>query len=338
MSGARRILSTLFSSDPPMDVWRERVDMLRPLASDSRTLLSVLARAPNYDAIVLDGSTRRDQIAAALLRARRSGQVLVVADSTWKTSSRSLEAAVERRGVRMIDSPATSFCVLSTFETWSFPATWGLRSSRVCFTPWPSTLAESAQKQPSGENGRIFAGGNSLRNYSLLIAAAGAIDAPIDIATSVLRSGDLRACPENVTAQPVPQPIYDAMMASASIVVVPLQARVDRSSGQTTYVNAMAQGKAIVVTDVPGVRDYIIEGETGLIVAPGDSVGLARAVQRLLDDPSERIRLGRAAREYAAKFLSLDGYATRLLEVVDEALATPAPPREANGGAPKLDL
>lgn len=39
--------------------------------------------------------------------------------------------------------------------------------------------------------------------------------------------------------------------------MVPLQARQDRSSGQTTYVNGMALGKAIVITDTAGVRDYV---------------------------------------------------------------------------------
>ena len=66
---------------------------------------------------------------------------------------------------------------------------------------------------------------------------------------------------------------------------MPLQARDDRSSGQTTYINAMARAKAIVVTDAPGVRDYIQDSETGLIVAPGDPDAMAQAVGRLLGDP-----------------------------------------------------
>jgi len=42
------------------------------------------------------------------------------------------------------------------------------------------------------------------------------------------------------------------LTAAASVVVVALQPREDRSSGQGTYLNAMALGKPVVVTDVAG--------------------------------------------------------------------------------------
>jgi glycosyltransferase involved in cell wall biosynthesis len=75
------------------------------------------------------------------------------------------------------------------------------------------------------------------------------------------------------------------------------------------------------------VRDYVSHGETGLIVAPGDPGAMATAIGRLLDDPAERARIGRQAREHAWGNLTLTDYATRLLELVDETLADPAPRR-----------
>jgi hypothetical protein len=335
MAGPRRsILSTLFSTDSPMPVWLARVDMLRPHANQAGTIVELLARAGRYDAVVLDGSARRDQVAAALLGATRRHPAIVIADATWKSSSHRVDMAINRTGIRVIDGPRTSFCVLSRSETETFPRTWRLRASRVCFAPWPVTLSEQELRRPPAENGRVFAGGNSLRDYGPLIAAATEIDAPIDIATSVLGADDLGRPPPNVTVGPVPQAEYDRMMLSASVIVVPLQSRLDRSSGQTTYVNAMARGKAIVVTDAPGVRDYVEEGQTGLIVAPGDRDGLARAVRRLLDDPEERRQIGRRAREHALSRLSLTHYATRLLDVVDETLSSPAPRRTSRGAPP----
>jgi glycosyltransferase involved in cell wall biosynthesis len=321
MPGARRrILSTLFSADPPMPVWQERVDTLRPRARDAGTIAAVLRLAGRYHAVVLDGSARRDQVAAALLRLRPRQPAILVADSTWKGGG-GLDTIVNRAGIRMIDGPRTTFCVLTRFETESFPRTWGLRSSRVCFTPWPVTLKDDL---PSTDNGRVFAGGNSLRDYKPLIAAAGRIDAPVDIATSVLAGAELGPIAPNLTIAPRPQDEYDAMLRAAAVVVVPLERREDRASGQTTYVNAMARGKAIVVTDTPGVRDYITDGETGLIVAPGDAEAMADAVSRLLADPDERTRIGRRAREHALGELTLTHYAKRLLAVVDETLTVAA--------------
>jgi hypothetical protein len=324
MSGARRrILSTLFSADPPMPVWRERVDTLLPRSRDAATIAAVLRKAARYDAVVLDGSTRRDQVAAVLLRRRPHPAAIVVADSTWKAGG-GLDSAINRAGIRMIDGPRTSFVVASRFETESFPRTWRLRSSRVRFVPWAVTIKD---ERPSTDNGRVFAGGNSLRDYGPLVAAAGRIDAPVDIATSVLATAQLGPTAPNLTIGLRPQAEYDEMLRAAAVVVVPLQMRDDRSSGQTTYVNAMARGKAIVVTDTPGVRDYIQDGETGLIVAPGDPDAMAQAVGRLLRDPVERARIGRQAREHALGDLTLTHYATRLLQVVEETLAAPAPRR-----------
>jgi glycosyltransferase involved in cell wall biosynthesis len=321
MPGARRrILSTLFSADPPMPAWQARVDTLRPRARDADTIGAVLRLAGRYDAVVLDGSARRDQVAAALLRLRPRQPAILIADSTWKAGG-GLDTIVNRAGIRMVDGPRTTFCVLTRFETASFPRTWGLRSSRVCFTPWPVTLKDDL---PSTDNGRVFAGGNSLRDYRPLIAAAGRIDAPVDIATSVLADAELGPTAPNLTIAPRPQDEYDAMLRAAAVVVVPLERREDRASGQTTYVNAMARGKAIVVTDTPGVRDYITDGKTGVVVAPGDAEAMAGAVSRLLADPDERTRIGRRAREHALGELTLTHYAKRLLAVVDETLGAAA--------------
>jgi glycosyltransferase involved in cell wall biosynthesis len=60
---------------------------------------------------------------------------------------------------------------------------------------------------------------------------------------------------------------------------------------------AMAAGLAVVATDVPGHRDVVVPGETGLLVAPEDPAELAEAVATLLSDPALRKSLGQAGRE-----------------------------------------
>jgi glycosyltransferase involved in cell wall biosynthesis len=58
----------------------------------------------------------------------------------------------------------------------------------------------------------------------------------------------------------------------------------------------MAYGRPVVATAVGGLEDAIEDGETGLLVAPGDPVALRAALVRLLDDPPLRRRLGEAGR------------------------------------------
>lgn len=59
---------------------------------------------------------------------------------------------------------------------------------------------------------------------------------------------------------------------------------------------AMGAGLAVVATDVPGHRDVVRDGETGLLVPPADQRALAAAVGRLIDDPGLRRRMGEAGR------------------------------------------
>jgi glycosyltransferase involved in cell wall biosynthesis len=60
----------------------------------------------------------------------------------------------------------------------------------------------------------------------------------------------------------------------------------------------MAAGRAIVASRIGQLRRLVSDGETGLLVEPGDAEALSRAVRRLADDDTLRSRLGdHAARE-----------------------------------------
>jgi glycosyltransferase involved in cell wall biosynthesis len=55
---------------------------------------------------------------------------------------------------------------------------------------------------------------------------------------------------------------------------------------------AMAAGRPVVASAVGGLAEAIADGETGLLVPPGDPMALRDAITRLLDDPSEMKRMG----------------------------------------------
>jgi glycosyltransferase involved in cell wall biosynthesis len=59
---------------------------------------------------------------------------------------------------------------------------------------------------------------------------------------------------------------------------------------------AAACARPLVVTDVPGARDFVRNGVEGLVVPPGDPVALADALRHLVREPDARERMGEAAR------------------------------------------
>lgn len=68
-------------------------------------------------------------------------------------------------------------------------------------------------------------------------------------------------------------------------------------------VEAMAFGRPVVASAAGGITDWLVDEETGLLVPPGDPQALARAMDRLLQDPDLADRLGRmGARHAEARF------------------------------------
>jgi glycosyltransferase involved in cell wall biosynthesis len=70
----------------------------------------------------------------------------------------------------------------------------------------------------------------------------------------------------------------------------------------TVVCEAMSRGKAVIGTQPGGHRDMIVPEETGLLVPSGDVDALTRAMERLIQDPDLRDRLGSKARVRARRF------------------------------------
>ena len=65
---------------------------------------------------------------------------------------------------------------------------------------------------------------------------------------------------------------------------------------------AAAAGKAVIASDIGGLMNIVVDGETGLLVAPNDRPALREAINRLVDDDALRGELGKAAAKRAALF------------------------------------
>ncbi len=88
-----------------------------------------------------------------------------------------------------------------------------------------------------------------------------------------------------------------------------------------TILEAMASGLPVVATDVGGNPELVIDGETGVLVPPGDPDAMAGALRRYIDDPDLIARHGTAARARAEAEFALEIMAGRYLAVYDALLA-----------------
>ena len=101
-------------------------------------------------------------------------------------------------------------------------------------------------------------------------------------------------CTDKVTF--IPHVKLDEMPAyyrSADICVAPSL----YDNAPYTCIEAMSCGKAFVGTSAGGMREYLTDGQSGLIVAPADADALSKAILSLLVDDSLRAHMGEAARK-----------------------------------------
>lgn len=83
---------------------------------------------------------------------------------------------------------------------------------------------------------------------------------------------------------------------------------------------AMAAGLPVVAVDTGAVSEMVVHGDNGLLVPGGDELELRRAIVRLLDDPTERVRMGAAGRQRFDERYRADVSTARLIEVIGEAV------------------
>jgi len=84
-------------------------------------------------------------------------------------------------------------------------------------------------------------------------------------------------------------------------------------------IEAMARGKAVVASRAGGPIEIVREGETGLLVPPGDTEALARALRLLVDNPHLATRMGRAGATRCAASFSAAAAVPRIEAVYEDA-------------------
>lgn len=187
------------------------------------------------------------------------------------------------------------------------------------FSPLPDTEQQTSFIMSLGEI--------RTRDYATLFQAVDGMEVQVLVAASGSwyareRDTELRAAvPGNVTvAGGFSRAELRKLYSRSQFVVLPLY-DAPFSAGATAILEAMCMGRAVITTRSRGVLDYVVDGETGILVNPGDATEMREAIQGLLARPREASRLGQNARQWIEDELNLEVYVERIAELLRACLS-----------------
>jgi len=172
-------------------------------------------------------------------------------------------------------------------------------AGRTAFSPWP--MVQSLEQANPVAGDYIFSGGSTRRDWRTLISAVENTGVPVTIVAgkdSATGNYGLEGMeiPDNVKVlRSVSREEYGELLSSSQFVVIPVR-EVSTDVGWDTLCQSMTLGKAVVATAIPPLVDYVIDGETGIVVPPNDPAALRQKILYLLDHPEERRRIGANAK------------------------------------------
>jgi len=195
---------------------------------------------------------------------------------------------------------------------------WNIAPERLHFVPLGiDTDFYTEQPLPAADHTVMSAGEDRFRDHATLVGAVEQVRRTVpETALELASSLPVRA-PEGlvtVHTERLNGRIRE-LYARAAVVAIALHPTVT-GSGLTVVLEAMASGRPLVVTDNPGVADYVQHGETGLLVPPGDVDAMASAIRALLLDEDMRIEMGRRAAATARERFTTKVMAAHLAELL----------------------
>jgi glycosyltransferase involved in cell wall biosynthesis len=95
----------------------------------------------------------------------------------------------------------------------------------------------------------------------------------------------------------------------------------EREGVPRALLEATAVAKPVIGTAVDGIPEVIVDGETGILVPPGDARALAEAMEKLLAEPELAATMGRAGQARAQQYFDIRRQVERLQEIYSELYA-----------------
>jgi len=177
--------------------------------------------------------------------------------------------------------------------------------------------------------GRLFPEkGQSVLLHAFARMVERGVDAELELVGYGPAEDDLKRLAERlglsdrvIFAGPVGQDAITAHYEAASVFCLPSF----WEGIPVVLMEALACRRPVIATAVAGVRELVRDGDTGLLVSPGREDELADALERLLEDPALRRRMGEAGRRVVADVYDIDTSAASLSRLFADVIGGPDP-------------
>ncbi len=222
-----------------------------------------------------------------------------------------LKGQLARFALRGVDV----FVVHSRREIDTYARWLGLPRARFVFVPL--SVEEPCVQPQRQDEPFVLAMGSAKRDYALLVKVMRDLGLPTLIVCGphALEGIDL---PDNVTfSSGMTIEACHALAMRARVNVVPI-ANDETASGQVTVIEAMMLGKPVIATRCLGTEDYLVDGVTGLLVAPRDEAALKEAILKLWNRPDLRQQIGLSARQAALLHFTFAATAPHLAALMQQ--------------------
>lgn len=237
----------------------------------------------------------------------------------WNFNLGSLAGRWKGRLAGMALRRVDRFIVHAQGEIGSYAKWLGIREEKFRFVPLQRGGITEIQPSPiSGPY--IVSMGSANRDYRTLAdAVIGTGIKTVIIAKKTLIEM-LPEHPDLIKLSGLTQDECLSILSGAVLNIAPL-APTQTASGQVTFITSMRMGIPTIATDCVGTVDYIRDGETGLLVPPGDAKALRTAIESFWRDEGYRSRIGVAGKQYAEEHFSDEAAGRYLSQVIDEVCA-----------------
>ena len=198
-----------------------------------------------------------------------------------------------------------------------------LNAKKVRYVPFKVNCYELVLKTKISDEGYIFTGGKTRRDFQTLLKAVRDLPYPVKIVTpandELIKHGsylDESLLPTNIEV------IHDdgsaesfiKFIAASKLVVLPIRKENISASGIGVYIMSMALKKCVIISKGPGVED-VITPEMAILVPPEDPIALKLAIERAYNDDSFRKKFEESGYSYA---INLRGEERLLESIVNE--------------------